>query len=373
MPPPADYYAILGVGRDADPLRIRQAYRRLARRLHPDLNPNDRIVAERFRQIQRAFEVLGDPDSRAEYDRRGGAEPAPARVRRVHYGFAGFDFGEKPAKEEWALHEIIGPAEPAESGSPEGDPDIHARERISFVESLEGKQIRLRINRREVCETCEGRGERPVGDVAPHGIECNGCGGAGRRVRRYGHMVFTRPCRRCGGRGLLFHSACSRCGGRGTRTRPVRVVARVPAGVADGATIVVEGKGHERRAGEPPGDLRLYVEVAPHPVLERRGDNLVCPLPLTLAEAALGGRIEVPTLSGIVAVRLPPGVQPGTRLRLAGRGAPSVRGDGRGDLFLEVRIHIPEIRDDLSRELVRKLERRYPESPRESLREKLYS
>ena len=186
-------------------------------------------------------------------------------------------------------------------------------------------------------------------------------------------MVFARPCRRCGGQGLLFHTACAPCTGRGSRIRAVRVVARVPGGVADGATVVVEGQGHERLPGEPPGDLRLYVEVAAHPVLERRGDNLICPLPLTLAEASLGGRIEVPTLSGNVTVRLPPGVQPGTRLRLAGRGVPSIRGDGRGDLFLEVRIHIPEIRDDRSRDLVRELEQRYPESPREALREKLRS
>ena len=209
MPPPADYYAVLGVGRDADLVRIRQAYRRLARRLHPDLNPNDRVVEERFRQIQRAFEVLGDTERRAEYDCRGGAEPTPARVQRVHYGFAGFDFGEEHAKEEWALHEILGSSERAESGSAEADPDIHARVRISFVESLEGKQIRLLISRRETCGACGGRGERPVGEATPQGIECSACRGAGRRLRRYGHMVFARPCRRCGGQGLLFHTACA--------------------------------------------------------------------------------------------------------------------------------------------------------------------
>lgn len=379
MPSPADYYAVLGVGREADLLRIRQAYRRLARRLHPDLNPNDRIVEERFRLIQRAFQVLGDADRRAEYDRLGGAEPAPAQVQRVHYGFAGFDFGEEPAKEpgtrdEWALHEIFGnPPEGQASESGETDPDIHARVEISFVESLEGKRVQHRTTRRESCAACGGGGERPVGDAAPHGVECGACDGAGRRLRRYGHMVFSRPCRRCGGQGLLLHVACSACAGRGHRVRSVRIVARVPAGVADGATVVVEGKGHERRSGDPPGDLRLHIEVAPHPVLERRGDNLICPLPLTLAEAALGGRIKVPTLSGDVVVRLPPGVQPGTRLRLAGRGVPSIRGDGRGDLFLEVQIQIPEIRDDRSRDLVRELEERYPESPREALREKLHT
>lgn len=367
-----DYYEVLGVECTADTPRIRQAYRRLARRMHPDLNPNDQVVEERYREIQRAYEVLGDPERRAEYDRRGGREPVPTAVNRVHYGFAGFDFGGEPATDSGALHEIFGSRSEPKTADPDGGADIHTRVRVSFLESLEGKQIRLRANRQEACPACGGRGERAVAArLQGGGVPCPGCSGDGRRTRRYGHMVFVRPCRRCGGNGTLFRMACPSCGGSGRRDRPVRLVARLPAGVADGATIVVEGEGHHGPPGEPSGDLQLHVEVAPHPVLERRGDNLVCPLPLTLAEAALGGRIEVPTLAGPVTVRLPPGVQPGTRVRLAGRGVPSTRGGARGDLFLEVRIHIPEIRDDRSRQLVRELEERYPESPRDELREQL--
>ncbi len=368
----ADYYAVLGVVRTSDTARIRQAYRRLARRMHPDLNPNDRTARERYQEIQRAWEVLGDPERRAEYDRWGSREPAPAVVTQVHYGFAGFDFGGDPATDSGALHEIFDSRGEPDPGEPEAAADIHARVRVSFLESLEGKQIRLRAVRQETCEPCGGRGEQPVGgSFLDSGAGCPACSGSGRRTRRYGHMVFVRPCRRCNGQGVLLHVACRRCGGSGRCARPARLIARLPAGVADGATIQVEGKGHHRGPGEPPGDLQLHVEVAPHPVLERRGDNLICPLPLTLAEAVLGGRIEVPTLSGPVTVRLPPGVQPGTRVRLAGRGVPSTRGDARGDLFLEVRIHIPEIRDDRSRDLVRELSARYPESPRDALREKL--
>ncbi len=371
MPPSPDYYELLGVERTADVLRIRRAYRRLARRMHPDLNPNDRVVAEQFREIRRAFEVLGDPERRADYDRLGETEPAPPRAGAVHYGFAGFDFGREPAPDDGALKEILGHRPEAPSGPSPAEADLHARVRISFVESLASQQVRLRVNRRLACEPCGGRGERPVAEAAAPGFECPDCGGGGRRLRHHGHMVFQRPCRRCRGRGALYLARCGACAGRGYRERPVRVVARLPAGVEGGATVVVEGAGHERRSGEPPGDLKLHVEVAPHAVLERRGDNLICPLPLTFAEASLGGRIEVPTLTGPVTVRLPPGVQPGTRIRLVGRGVPSTRGEGRGDLFLEARVEIPKIHDDRSRDLVRELERRYPASPRAALADEL--
>lgn len=374
MPAGADLYAVLGVERGADAVRIRQAYRRLARRLHPDVNPDDRVVGERFRQVRLAFEVLTDPERRADYDRRGGVEPPGADPDAARYGFAGFDFGEAPERREGTLHEIFGrggegagAAGPGGGEEPEGRADLHARVRLGFVESLEGKQVRFRVMRREACSSCGGAGERPAGE----GVDCAACSGTGRRVRRSGAMVFSRPCERCGGQGARFRKPCADCAGRGARSRAAREVARVPAGVADGATVLLEGKGHERAGGLPPGDLHLHVEVAPHPVLERRGDNLVCPLPLTLAEAALGGRIEVPTLDGAVTVRLPPGIQPGARLRLAGRGVRSTRGDARGDLFLEVQVHVPEVRDSRSRELLREISERYPESPRSGLRESL--
>lgn len=370
VPEGADHYEVLGVSRTADLPRIRRAYQRLARRTHPDLNPHDRVSAERYRRIREAYRVLGDPERRAEYDRRGTREAPPARAARVHYGFAGFDFGGAPAKDPGAFQEIFADRARSRSGGgpADGEDDIHARVRVSFVESVEGKQIRLRTIRKESCRSCGATGRQPVRGT---GIPCSACAGSARRVLRYGHMVFMRPCRPCDGKGAFFRRACPECAGRGRRPRPVRIVARLAPGVADGSTVVLSGQGHHGPHGGNPGDLHLHVSVTPHPILERRGDNLVCPLPLTLAEAALGCRIEVPTLRGSVRVRLPPGVQPGTRIRLAGRGLPSTRGDGRGDLFLEAKIHIPEIRDARSRELVRELETRYPESPRDRLREKL--
>lgn len=373
-----DLYEVLGVERTASAARIRQAYRRLARRLHPDVNPNDRVVGERFRRVRQAFEVLADPGRRAEYDRRGNWEAPPAEVTVSRYGFAGFDFGGEAVHREGTLHEIFGRrSEGAPAGGDaaagtaaeeaEGRADLHTRVRLSFVESLAGKQVQLRVRRNEACLDCGGSGERPV----EAGAECASCSGAGQRTRQYGHMVFSRPCERCSGQGARFSAPCAGCAGRGFSSRAVREVARVPAGVEGGATVVLEGKGHERSGGRAPGDLRLHVEVEPHPILERRGDNLICPLPLTMTEAALGGRIEVPTLSGPVTVRLPPGIQPGTRLRLAGRGVRSTRGDARGDLFLEVQIRVPEIRDGRCRELLREVAERYPQSPRSGLAEGL--
>lgn len=371
MPQRVDYYEVLGVRRTANLARIRKAYRRLARRLHPDLNPADLLVEEQYRQVQQAFEVLADPDRRAEYDRRGGRAPKPAPRAPSQYGFAGFDFAHDSVRDERPLQELFGgssdPEPPSETGS-----DIHARVSISFPEAITGRQVRLRIVRQEACDACGGRGRRPVREaLADSGVPCPACGGEGRKLRRFRHMVFVRPCSPCQGRGALFHTRCSGCSGRGLRARPARVVARVPAGISDGGTVVVPGAGHHGVRGAFPGDVRLHVEVKPHPVLERQGGNVTCPLPLTLTEAALGGKVEVPTLSGPVTVRLPPGVQPGTRIRLAGRGVPAVPGGERGDLLLEAQVHIPAIRDDRSRDLLDELAEHYPESPREELRRSL--
>lgn len=371
MPHRLDFYEVLGVRRNANLTRIRKAYRRLARRLHPDLNPNDLLVAERYRQLQEAFEVLGDPERRADYDRRGGRAPKPAPRAPSQYGFAGFDFAHDSATDDRPLHELFGsssdPEPPSEAGA-----DVHARVRISFPDAIAGKQVRMRIVRQERCDPCAGAGRRPVREaLAESGVRCPACEGEGRRLRRFRHMVFVRPCSPCRGRGALFHTRCSECSGRGLRARPVRVVTRVPAGISDGGEVVVSGAGHHGVRGAPAGDVRVHVEVKPHPVLERQGGNVTCPLPLTLAEAAVGGKVEVPTLGGPVTVRLPPGVQPGMRIRLAGRGVPVVPGGERGDLLLEAQVRIPAIRDDRSRELLGELSRRYPESPREELRRSL--
>ncbi len=361
-----DHYHVLGVDRAAGAPRIRHAYRRLVRRFHPDLNPGDPVAALRYREIHRAWLVLGDPVKRSEYDRAGGSESRPRGAEPAEgYGFAGFDFAAAPSHRVADLKEILGtqPERPADEETPA---DIHSRVRLSFREALEGRSVRLRVARRRACPACAGQGRISRDESVP----CPACEGRGKRFRRVGHMVFSRSCERCEGQGLLAHASCDACEGRGSRIRMGQELVRVPAGVADGATLVVAGKGHARPGDAPPGDLRLHVQVESHPLLERRGDNLVCPLPLTLAEAALGGRIQAPTPTGPVTLRLPPGVQPGDRFRVSGKGARSSRGGGeRGDLFFEARVRIPEVRDDRSRALVEELERRNPSAPRAGLAE----
>ncbi len=363
----SDLYQALGVDRAAGAPRIRQAYRRLVRRFHPDLNPGDPVAAARYSEIRRAWLILKDPVKRSEYDEAGDREAGfESRVAAPSgYGFAGFDFTAEPSSREADLKEILGTRQEAQPG--EDQPDLHSRVRLSFREALEGRSVRFRVARREACSDCSGHGVLPLEVPAP----CPTCRGGGQRLRRVGHMVFSRSCGRCEGKGTLGYAPCDPCQGRGSRVRVSRELVRVPAGVADGATVVVSGKGHERPGEAPPGNLHLHIEVEAHPLLERRGDNLVCPLPLTLAEAALGGKIEAPTPQGTVTLRLPPGVQPGDRLRVSGRGVRSARGDGRGDLFFEVQVRIPIVRDDRSRNLVEELDRRNPSSPREGLAEKL--
>ncbi len=361
----SDHYQVLGVERAARTARIRQAYRRLVRRYHPDLNPGDPLAAARYREIHAAWLILRDPGKRSEYDRTGAGAVAAAEPKPRAWGFAGFDFANEPADPAVDLREVLGKA--PEPRAPETPPDLHSRVKLSFREALEGRSVRLRVARRETCPPCEGSGTLPREESVP----CAACAGKGRRFRRVGHMVFSRACARCEGRGLLGRGPCDSCGGRGARIRVSRELVRVPAGVADGATVVVSGKGHERAGDGRPGDLHLHVQVEPHELLERRGDNLICPLTLTLREAALGGRIEVPTPSGPVTLRLPPGMQPGARLRVAERGARSARGDTRGDLYFEVNVRIPEVRDDRSRELVEELDRRNAASPREGMAERL--
>ncbi len=358
-----DHYQVLGVDRAAGSTRIRQAYRKLVRRFHPDLNPGDPVAASRYQEVHRAWLVLGDPERRSEYDRAGGSEARPPEPEPDGYGFAGFDFAAAPSHRVADLKEILGtqPDSPAD----EAQSDLHSRVRLSFREALEGRSVRLRVARRHACRVCSGHGQVPRDE----GVSCPACRGQGRCFRRVGRMVFSRSCEQCEGQGVLAHMSCDACGGRGNRIRIGRELVRVPAGVADGATMVVAGKGHERPGAAPPGDLHLHVQVESHSLLERRGDNLVCPLPLTLSEAALGGRIEAPTPTGPVTLRLPPGVQPGARFRVSGKGARSARGGGRGDLFFEVKVRIPEVRDDRSRALVEELERRNPSSPREGLAE----
>jgi molecular chaperone DnaJ len=359
--PSNDYYTLLGVKSNASTASIRRAFQKLARKYHPDLNPGDSVAAVRYQRLYEAFEILTDTDKRQRYDTHGShGNPSRAETPEepARYGFEGFDFSLEGEKRADLFPELFqrerGPR------SVERGEDIHHRLALRFEDALAGIETTFEITRWYSCDTCRGRGEIPSSFPSP----CGACSGRGRATRAHGYMIFTRPCAVCHGAGNLSRERCPDCRGAGRTSRLETVSLRVPMGVADNDKLLVPGLGHEGRGGAPPGDLHVDVRVHPHPVFARQGDDLFCTIPLSFSEAALGAKIEVPTPDGERTLRIPAGVQSGQKLRLSGRGAPSRRGEGRGDLFVVVKVVTPAVYDDRSRELLRELDRRNPLGPR---------
>jgi molecular chaperone DnaJ len=336
-----DLYIVLGVQRGASPGEIKRAYRRLARRYHPDINPGDREAAGRFRQILEAYETLIDPDRRRRYDSGGEVH---ATVEASAYGFTGFDFsssadGPRATTFGDLFEDVFARrAERAERAEPGAD--LHLKAQISFEAAWSGAQWPVAITRQEACRSCAGSGFHRT--VESRCLACEGTGVV-RSVR--GHMVFSKNCPHCGGSGRLRQLACETCHGQGVETRAESLMVRVPPGVANGARVRVPGKGHAGVRGGPPGDLFVDVEVKPHAVYQRDGDDVLMTVPIAIHEAALGARIELPTLEGPIRLRVPPATQSGQRFRLRERGFPSARSAARGDLVIEVRIVMPRILD----------------------------
>jgi molecular chaperone DnaJ len=354
-----DFYEVLGVRRSASAADIRRAYQKQARRLHPDLNPGDPVAAERFGAVSRAFAVLADPQRRAQYDR--GETPAP-RPPAAQVGFAGFDFSIEAGVERAGFHEIFHSVlEPAE-GPVDGE-DLQQATRVSFEECLTGTRRRVHVMRFEACRVCEGRGV-----IALRPRPCPTCEGRGQVRASRGRMVFTRPCRDCGGSGVLGRQPCGPCGGEGRVMQSEWLDLQIPPGVGDGSRVRLPGWGNAGRRGGAPGAFVLSVEVEPHPVFRREGDDLFCEVAITIAEAALGAHVEVPTLEEPVTIGLPPGTQNGQRFRLRKRGMPRMEAAGaepaRGDLYAEVRVWVPSVTDDEGRRLLEEFARRSPRVPR---------
>jgi molecular chaperone DnaJ len=376
-----DYYSILGVSRGAKAADIKKAYRKLARKNHPDVNPGDKSAEERFKKIQEAYDVLSDDKKRAMYDQYGfysenfrepppGAEPGfggSAGPRAGGFDFSGMDFGE--SGQGSSFRDIFadlfgrggGGAERAQTG-PQKGPDLEHHLNISFIESIRGMSTRLTINRPETCPVCAGSGIDP----AKGQQVCATCKGTGQESRAHGVMRFSGPCRTCGGSGRTG-SPCPRCGGTGTLAGQETITVRIPAGVDNGFRMRVPRKGGAGRNGGPPGDLYLIITVRAHEFFRREGNDIVCTVPVTVTEAALGTKIEVPTIDGRTLLRIPPGTQSGQKLRLRGKGAPSVRGDEPGNQIVEVRVVVPRVADERSKEILRELARLNPENPRAAL------
>ncbi|HQR37722.1 MAG TPA: J domain-containing protein [Blastocatellia bacterium] len=357
-----DYYSVLGVARDAKPEDIKKAYRRLARKHHPDVNPG-KHAEDQFKKISEAFEVLSDPKKRDVYDRYG--EYSEAAERMASQGGPAFDYGSFSGSSFRDIFaDLFGGGRPSASPRPPAPPqpakgdDIEYPLAISFEEALRGMTTNITISRREACPTCAGSGESRAGGSTL----CATCRGSGQSPTRPGTM-----CRECGGSGRKA-TPCETCHGRGgtVRKETIRSV-KIPAGVETGSRVRVAGKGHAGKYGGPAGDLFIITKVSDHPFFTRKGDNLYCTVPVTVPEAALGAKIEVPTIDGDTVMRIPPGTQSGQKFRLRERGAPSLRGNARGDQFVEVKIVLPAVISEETKKVLSEYARLNPENPRAAL------
>ncbi|MQA28935.1 MAG: molecular chaperone DnaJ [Luteitalea sp.] len=342
-----DFYILLGVERGATPGDIKRAYKRLARRCHPDINPGDRTAVQQFRQIAEAYETLSDPDRRLRYD-SGGTSTEGAGPET--FGFEGFDFsmsvnGASAPTFGDLFADVLSQREPHRSDQ---GADLHYTLTLAFEDAMRGLDRELVVTRHERCKECGGSGRLRVPEK-----DCLQCQGSGILKSARGHMVFSKPCPHCHGTGRHAHNRCPACGGQQLQARSEPLVIRVPAGLADGSRIRVPEKGHAGRNGGPNGDLLITVRVEAHSLFHREGDDLHIVVPIAVHEAALGARVEVPAIDGTARLRVPPGTQSGQRFRLRQRGAPSARDGRRGDLVVEVKLALPQLLDERSKELLR--------------------
>lgn len=372
-----DYYELLGVSKSATTKDVRTAFRKLARKYHPDLNPGDKAAEEKFKQLQEAYDVLSDTKKRQMYDQYGFySENAPppgygggggASEGNVNFDFGGFDFGGGSGAPGGgaSFRDLFSQFFSGGRGAamePEQEPgsDLEYQLEIDFWDAVRGAVKKLQITRLDTCSVCHGTGAVGTPQTCPT------CNGIGQIQQTAGKMRFNVPCSRCGGSGKL-RTACKTCGGEGRVRRSESIDVRIPAGVASGGRVRVPGKGNAGSMGAPAGDLYLRVVVRPHDFFERRGNDLYTKVPVTVAEASLGAKVEVPTIDGRSLVRIPPGTNSGKTLRLKEKGVPSARNGERGDQYVEIQVVVPEPTDERVRNLMKELEKIAPADPRKDL------
>ena len=378
-PPKHEYYETLGVARKASTEEIRKAYRKLAGKHHPDLNPGDKSAEDRFKNVQEAYDVLSDPKKRQMYDQYGfysesgfpGAGGPGGQGPHPGMDFGGFDFsdftsgaGRGRTETGGGFRDVFSQffgghgGAAAQQSEPEKGGDLEYAMDIDFWQAIKGMQARLNITRYETCGTCRGTGSTGAGEVA-----CPQCKGTGHVTQMAGAMKFNLSCPRCGGSGKL-RNACPTCGGDGRVPRTESVEVRIPPGARNGSRLRVPGKGNAGTMGAPPGDLYITTKVEEHPFFHREGDNIEIKVPIAVWEAALGSKIEVPTIDGRTLLKIPQGTKNGQRFRLREKGVLNSRTSQRGDQIVEVAIEAPEAHDERTRELLRELTKLHPEDPR---------
>jgi molecular chaperone DnaJ len=379
-----DYYEVLGLKRNAGEEEIRKAYRRLARKYHPDLNPGDKAAEERFKTVQEAYDILSDPKKKQMYDQYGfysangfpqsGAGGGAEYGRGPHMDFGGFDFsdfmggagaaGGRGAESGGGFgfrdifSQMFGGRGKQPAAEPQRGSDLEYALNVDFWQAIRGTTVRLNITRQDVCGTCNGTGAS--GGTTTICPECNGAGTVNQMA---GAMRFSLTCPRCNGTGRL-KNACPTCHGEGRVPRTETVDVRIPAGAQNGSRLRVAGKGNAGTMGAPSGDLYITLRVEPHPVFRRNGDDIEITVPVRVDEAGLGAKIEVPTIDGRALLKIPQGTRNGQKLRLREKGVFNSRRGVRGDQIVEVVIQTPDVANERTRQLLRELAKIDTHDPR---------
>ncbi|MBM4288753.1 MAG: molecular chaperone DnaJ [Deltaproteobacteria bacterium] len=340
-----DYYQILGVGRNASEEEIKKSYRQLALKYHPDRNPGNKAAEDKFKEASEAYEVLRDAEKRRLYDQYGHDGLRDS-------GFTGFrDFGDifgafgDIFEDLFGFRDVRRPRSAAQAGS-----DRRYDLEIGFLEAVQGAEVTVEIPRNVNCTTCHGSGVRP----GSRKTICPACGGRGQVIQTHGFLRISTTCSRCQGVGEFISDPCSICSGRGRVVEKKKLAVKIPPGVDNGVHLVMAGEGDEGILGGPPGDLYIVVHVRPHEFFRRSGNDLVLTLPISFTQAALGGVVAIPTLNGKRDFTIPPGTQPGDVINLKGEGVPHLKGFGKGDLRVEIKVVVPRKLTDRQRELLKK-------------------
>ena len=366
-----DFYDVLGVKKEASEADIKKAFRKLARKYHPDINPGDKSAEQKFKELNEAYEVLSDAKKRQQYDQFGhgafeqgfgqGAGPGAGG-----FGFEGFG---GPGADQFArggfgdiFGNIFGERKARPRGPQKGE-DITYTVEADLEDAIFGRTMQVDLDREVNCTACGGSGAQP--GTKPQ--TCGTCRGSGTVSQGRGFMQFSQTCPACQGEGTINPSPCRTCGGRGVVPRTESINVKIPPGVDNGSRVRVAGMGGPGAQGGPPGDVYIVTRVRPHHYFERKGDNLYSDAKVTVKEAALGDKIEIPTVDGTVMLSLPPGVQTGQQLKLKGKGVPHLGGGGAGDHYVTIQVVTPTGLSERGKELLRELDRMSPSEPRQNV------
>ncbi len=351
MPEKRDYYEVLGVDRNVSEADLKKAYRKLAKQYHPDMNPNNQEAEAKFKEVNEAYAVLSDPQKKQQYDRFGHAGMNGSGFEGFG-GFGGFDFGVEDIFESFFGGSPFGRSSRQKAGPRKGADLKYAME-ITFNEAAFGVSKEFRVNRKQTCHVCGGSRSKP-GTTPQTCKHCNGTGQV-RQVQAtpFGQMVNMRACEVCRGEGILITDPCEECKGNGWVQKSSTLNIDIPAGIDDGQTISLRGEGEPGTKGGPSGDLYVTIRVKPHPIFSREGYNVICEIPITFTQAALGAEMDIPTLEGTIKYSIPEGTQTGTVFRLRNKGIKHLRSNAKGDQFVKVNVEVPTKLSSKQKELLR--------------------